>query len=89
LAGTPLADALVVWFPLVAGTGCPAGREEDAAMRAKHLGRAVMVATAAMASFAACGDDDDDDPVEDIGDTIESVVDDVTDDSEAPGTTGG
>ena len=59
-------------------------------MRAKHLGRAVMVATAAMASFAACGDDDDDDnPVEDIGDTIESVVDDVTDDSEAPGTTGG
>ncbi len=60
-------------------------------MRAKQLGRAVMVAAAAMASFAACGDDDDDDdnPVEDIGDTIESVVDDVTDDSEAPGTTGG
>jgi hypothetical protein len=66
-------------------------------MRAKHLGRAVMVATAAMASFAACGDDDDDespveeieDTLEDIGDTIESVVDDVTDDSEAPGTTGG
>jgi hypothetical protein len=59
-------------------------------MRAKHLGRAVMVAAAAMASFAACGDDDDDDdPVEDIGDTIESVVEDVTDESEAPGTTGG
>jgi hypothetical protein len=59
-------------------------------MRAKHLGRVVMVAAAAMASFAACGDDDDDDdPVEDIGDTIESVVEDVTDESEAPGTTGG
>jgi hypothetical protein len=58
-------------------------------MRAKYLGRAVMVA-AAVTSFAACGDDDDDDnPVEDIEDTIESVVQDVTDDSEAPGTTGG
>ena len=59
-------------------------------MRAKHLGRAVMVAAAAMASFAACGDDDDDDnPVEEIEDTLESIVDDVTDDSEAPATTGG
>ncbi len=59
-------------------------------MRAKQLGRAVMVA-AAVTSFAACGDDDDDDdnPVEDIGDTVESIVDDVTDDSGAPGTTGG
>ena len=58
-------------------------------MRAKHyLGRAAMVAAAATL-FVACGDDDDDDPVEDIGNTIESVVEDVTDDSPAPGTTGG
>jgi hypothetical protein len=57
-------------------------------MRVKQLGSA-LIATAAVVTFAACSDDDDDDnPIEDIGDTIESVVDDVTDDSEAPPTTG-
>jgi hypothetical protein len=58
-------------------------------MRVKQLGWAALVTAAAATSFVACGDDDDDDnPVDDIGDTIESVVDDITDDS-GPGTTGG
>jgi hypothetical protein len=54
-------------------------------MRKRNIGRAAIVALA-VTSFAACGDDDDDDdePVEDIGDTVESVVDDLTDDSEVP-----
>lgn len=59
-------------------------QERNDTMRKRNIGRAAIVALA-VTSFAACGDDDDDDePVEDIGDTVESVVDDLTDDSEVP-----
>ena len=59
-------------------------------MRAKHFGRAMIVVAAAVTSFAACGDDDDDDddsPVEEIEDTVESVVEKSRTPSRASSTT--
>jgi hypothetical protein len=50
-------------------------------MRAKRILGAAIVAVAVPTVLVACGDDDDDNPVDDIEDTIESVVDDVTDNS--------
>jgi hypothetical protein len=72
---------IALWRAAQVSTEASADWVLTAAMQTKRILRTAVVAIAVPAAFVACSDDDDDNPVEDIGNTVESVVEDVTDDS--------